>query len=639
VILTIAWCGIGRADVIQQAPGTNFLVVEAEAFDSLEGDEATGFLLVDSSGTLTTPFGSDVLPSNTNASGGMAIYDQPGGANFEHLATWKLQFSTPGLYTPYLHFSMYEDSDEANYGGEDSFFLPLEINTIPNEADDATDGWFSFPKLGHDNPLEDPPFWEGQFHWGIPPTFENGNPMEYDMPAGTVVDFVIASRERGGALDAIVFSQDMDLSQEDLDQILEQSGGGGGGETIVIDTGIDTTLAEAGLGGPDAPHGAEGTNPDGVERWEWDGDDGGGVNHGLLWFDIPDNVLSAFGDGSATLALHINNNGNAGDLHRITSDWLSGPDGGDEVTWNNIPDGPGIVAGGNAEVDSNVQFPDSIGREGEVIEVDVTDDVRAWAAGSPNYGWGIVPIGGDGHGITSFENLDSPVPTLTLVVSSLEAALQPGDADQDFDFDQLDLVKVQIAGKYLTGAAATWGEGDWNGAPGGSQGNPPAGNGFFDQLDIIAALNANVYLTGPYAAIADGGVADDGQTSVSYNPGTGEVAVDAPAGVELTSINIDSAGGIFTGDAAQNLGGSFDNDADGNIFKATFGGSFGSLSFGNVAQTGLAKDFVLNDLTVVGSLAGGGDLGAVDLIYVPEPSSVVLALLAMVGMLAAGRRG
>ena len=41
--------------------------------------------------------------------------------------------------------------------------------------------------------------------------------------------------------------------------------------------------------------------------------------------------------------------------------------------------------------------------------------------------------------------------------------LQAGDADQDLDFDQLDLVKVQIAGKYLTGQAATWGEGDWNG--------------------------------------------------------------------------------------------------------------------------------------------------------------------------------
>ena len=109
--------------------------------------------------------------------------------------------------------------------------------------------------------------------------------------------------------------------------------------------------------------------------------------------------------------------------------------------------------------------------------------------------------------------------------------LQPGDADQDLDFDQLDLVQVQIAAKYLTGQAATWGEGDWDGGPGGSQGSPPAGNGLFDQIDIIAALNANVYLMGPYAAIADGGATGDGQTSIVYNPSTGEVSVDAPAGV------------------------------------------------------------------------------------------------------------
>ena len=108
---------------------------------------------------------------------------------------------------------------------------------------------------------------------------------------------------------------------------------------------------------------------------------------------------------------------------------------------------------------------------------------------------------------------------------------------------------------------------------------------------------------------------------------------DAPAGVELTSINIDSVAGIFTGSAAESLGGSFDNDADANIFKATFGGSFGSVSFGNVAQTGLAKDFVLNDLSVVGSLAGGGDLGNVDLVYVPEPACDWIVCTGAVGRL------
>jgi hypothetical protein len=66
---------------------------------------------------------------------------------------------------------------------------------------------------------------------------------------------------------------------------------------------------------------------------------------------------------------------------------------------------------------------------------------------------------------------------------------------------------------------------------------------------------------------------------------------------------------------------------------ATFGSSFGSLSFGNVAQTGLAEQFVLNNLTVFGSLAGGGALGDVDLIYVPEPSAMILTMLGVLVLL------
>ena len=52
--------------------------------------------------------------------------------------------------------------------------------------------------------------------------------------------------------------------------------------------------------------------------------------------------------------------------------------------------------------------------------------------------------------------------------------LRPGDANQDLSVDQLDIIQVSIAAKYLTGLPATWGEGDWDAAPGGSIGNPPA---------------------------------------------------------------------------------------------------------------------------------------------------------------------
>lgn len=219
--------------------------------------------------------------------------------------------------------------------------------------------------------------------------------------------------------------------------------------------------------------------------------------------------------------------------------------------------------------------------------------------------------------------------------------LQPGDADMNLEFDQLDLVQVQIAGKYLTGQPATWGEGDWDGAPGGSVGSPPAGDGQFNMLDVIAALGPGVYLTGPYAAVLPGGQQADGQTCIVYDTNTGELAVDAPAAAELTSVNIDSASGIFTATAAENLGGSFDNDSDSNVFKATFGSSFGSLSFGQVAQAGLSEQFVLQDLSVVGSLQGGGALGQVDLVYVPvpEPASVALLIMGMMVVVMAERNG
>ena len=226
------------------------------------------------------------------------------------------------------------------------------------------------------------------------------------------------------------------------------------------------------------------------------------------------------------------------------------------------------------------------------------------------------------------DNPDGSDSTVGFRVASIPeqtlTTLMAGDADQDLDFDQLDLVRVQVTGKYLTGGQATWGDGDWNGAPGGSPGNPPEGDGLFDQFDIIAANVAEVYLQGPYSAIQTGGAIGDGQTSLVYHAGTGELSVDAPAGQELTSINVTSASGRFIGKKPAVLDGAFDNFATDNVFKATFGGSFGSISFGNVLPVGIAQSDLAADVSAVGSLAGGGDLGEVDLVYVPEPVSMLL---------------
>ena len=88
---------------------------------------------------------------------------------------------------------------------------------------------------------------------------------------------------------------------------------------------------------------------------------------------------------------------------------------------------------------------------------------------------------------------DLGLPVTGQPIATAATQIQAGDADQDFDFDQLDLVRVQLTGKYLTRRDATWGEGDWNAAP------QLLGDGVFDQRDIMAALGANSYLTGPYA--------------------------------------------------------------------------------------------------------------------------------------------
>ena len=135
------------------------------------------------------------------------------------------------------------------------------------------------------------------------------------------------------------------------------------------------------------------------------------------------------------------------------------------------------------------------------------------------------------------------------------------------------------------------------------------------------------------AAILPGGQVGDEQTSIGYDPDTAEVSVFAPQGTNLTSILIVSQSCIFTGDPAQDLMfplAGFDIDEDDRIFKQTIGSSFGTLSFGNIAQAGLSQNFILDDFDVTGSLEGGGSLGAVDLVNVPEPSAVALALFGMI---------
>ncbi len=55
------------------------------------------------------------------------------------------------------------------------------------------------------------------------------------------------------------------------------------------------------------------------------------------------------------------------------------------------------------------------------------------------------------------------------------------------------------------------------------------------------------------------------------------------------------------------------------LIGTTFVGNFGDTSFGNVLPAGLAEAEVAADLTAVGSLEGGGDLGTWIQCIVPNP--------------------
>lgn len=128
---------------------------------------------------------------------------------------------------------------------------------------------------------------------------------------------------------------------------------------------------------------------------QWDTEDlslGGGVTQGLIWFDIDERVLSDFladADATATFHYHVNNPGHSGQMHRMNVPWMEDADG---VTFSDIEGGPGIVPGSNAA-------PDFVPIPGVPFgwhSVDVTGDLREWAAGTPNQGWGFLPTGDDG---------------------------------------------------------------------------------------------------------------------------------------------------------------------------------------------------------------------------------------------------
>jgi hypothetical protein len=275
----------GVADTVQTVDdvfldGSAFLLVEGESVAEIAGtaDPATGWVVVDTDTPIQTrdmipgapPLpnlrgGLDVLPANTNAFGGGAIFDEqpddfslpPGTTS---TATYEVEFALPGTYYLYAHWSVYNDSaDNTSALNEDSFYVSPNFNLnsstdwvgysgtnamtgLPEVADGPRDGYIDgFPSLVQiqsaanfdtgrfacaelDPAIATPecqPYpWEGNFNWawlkranamdpnGAFQGFE-GQLIRYDVApedVGTTLTFEIATREAYGAIDAILFA-------------------------------------------------------------------------------------------------------------------------------------------------------------------------------------------------------------------------------------------------------------------------------------------------------------------------------------------------------------------------------------------------------------------------------------------------
>ena len=166
-------------------------------------------------------------------------------------------------------------------------------------------------------------------------------------------------------------------------------------------------------------------------------------------------------------------------------------------------------------------------------------------------------------------------------------------------------------------------------------------------LGLIVVMASSVPAWAASFPALAGEVPDDAVVRLIYNagdgtfggqPATGKLFTSLNVQIEETSLGASPPGFTFFGDRPVSLSGAFDNFSDDNLFIATFGENFGTINFGQVLQPGLSKESLLAHLTIDGSYDGGGDLGDVYLQYVPEPSTVILMGLGLMGLLAAWRR-
>ena len=162
-------------------------------------------------------------------------------------------------------------------------------------------------------------------------------------------------------------------------------------------------------------------NRDGADEWEWDGEDAGGRNFGLIQFaDIVGEGENQIPPGAnivnAELVTQISNSSSGGDtatVYRVLSPWQA-----DEVTYEALFGDlsaeedplPGDVIG-----ETGIEFEYDPSNAGQVFHLELTELVQEIAEGGENHGFVIIPpdtsTNGFGHvssEVGSFGDLPAP---------------------------------------------------------------------------------------------------------------------------------------------------------------------------------------------------------------------------------------
>lgn|GEM_PF-2791071 len=204
------------------------------------------------------------------------------------------------------------------------------------------------------------------------------------------------------------------------------------------------------------------------------------------------------------------------------------------------------------------------------------------------------------------------------VVDSFKIGLAaPGDIDFNSQVTPDDILSLAANGLYNTSSPANWREGDFN------------QDGVFDSADMLMAGATGVFNNGPYST-TEGTTSGTAPVNILYNEITGNVSFDTKGVADMNGFILKSASNGLLFSNANLTAGPFVTTSSGTIsssFAQTFANGY---NLGDVLAAGLAKSFLLSDLTFTYSQASGGGVKTGQLVMVPEPASV--AALAMGGV-------